>query len=315
MRILAIAFVTILVVASAASAAPLLRESAVVDADVIRLGDLFEGVGNKADIAVAPAPGLGRRGIYDAAWLQAVTRANRIPWKPTSRFDRIIVERASQTLGANDIEIALKAAVAKARAQQGLRGKTEIDLDNRGIHIFVAPGTRPKIQVRDLWMDRESHRFAASLVVPSGNGAPVLTKVSGRLFEVTRIPALTRRMAPGEAVRKDDLRWIEVRADLIAPDTVATPKQILGLMPRRSIRPDAPLRQGNFRAPILVKKGSLVTIVLQARQMVLTVRGRATEDGAAGDVIKVINTRSHQTVDAVVDGPTQVVINTVMAAR
>jgi hypothetical protein len=119
MRRLAAAFVIIplLAASTAAGAVPVLRDSVIVDEDLIRLGDLFDGIGEKADVAVAPAPRLGRRGIYDAAWLLSVARTHDLSWKPQSRFDRIIVERASLTIGAREIETALKAALAGAFRQ------------------------------------------------------------------------------------------------------------------------------------------------------------------------------------------------------
>ena len=75
-----------------------LRGSTVVDDTVIRLGDLFRNVGEKADIAVAYAPAPGRRAVFDVQWLTQVARSHRIRWGALSRYDRVVIKRASQTI-------------------------------------------------------------------------------------------------------------------------------------------------------------------------------------------------------------------------
>ena len=70
-----------------------------------------------------------------------------------------------------------------------------------------------------------------------------------------------------------------------------------------------PIREGDLRAPIVVARGSLVGMTLTTPNMVLTAQGRAIEDGAMGQVIKVMNTQSKTTVDAVVEGPGRVVVS------
>ena len=54
------------------------------------------------------------------------------------------------------------------------------------------------------------------------------------------------------------------------------------------------------KTPIMVAKNSLVTVRLQNERMQLTVQGRALEDGAEGDVVRVMNTSSNTVVSAVV---------------
>ncbi len=308
----------VLAVPPGAGATPILRDAVVVDDDVIRLGDLFDNVPDKADVAVAPAPRMGRRGIYDAAWLLSVARAHDIPWKPQTRFDRVVVERASQTVGAAQIEAAVRTAVIGALAEKGRSTNVQVGLDNRNQRLHIAPGLRPDIQVRDLWIDSESDRFTARLAIPSGDRGDrpaVAAKVSGRVFEVTEVPVLRRPVARGEVVTEADIEWSEVRADLVKRDTVTEAKQILGMTPRRRAPAKMPLKSGDFGPPVVVEKGNIVTMVLETPTMVLTAQGRAAEDGAKGSVIKVMNTQSHKVVEAIVDGPFRVVVGVPAAAQ
>ena len=77
-------------------------------------------------------------------------------------------------------------------------------------------------------------------------------------------------------------------------------QSVIGKGPRRPIGLDQPIRSGDLREPVTVKKNSLVTISLRTERMVLTAQGRALEDGATGNVIRVMNTKSNTVINAVV---------------
>jgi len=52
----------------------------------------------------------------------------------------------------------------------------------------------------------------------------------------------------------------------------------------------------------LVSKGSLVTIILKKPGLSLTSQGRALQNGADGDTIRISNTNTSRTIEAVVIG-------------
>ncbi len=56
-------------------------------------------------------------------------------------------------------------------------------------------------------------------------------------------------------------------------------------------------------ADAAVRRGESVTLVYQSPGMSLTMRARALEDGAVGQPVRLLNTASNRTIDAVVTGP------------
>ena len=70
--------------------------------------------------------------------------------------------------------------------------------------------------------------------------------------------------------------------------------------PRRPIRPDRPVRAADLREPVLVRKNSLVVLRLETERMVLTSQGRALQDGAGGQIIRVMNTKSNTIINGMV---------------
>ena len=57
------------------------------------------------------------------------------------------------------------------------------------------------------------------------------------------------------------------------------------------------------------KKGDLVIMVLKKGALNLTTKGKALDNGAKGDMVRILNTNSRQTIEAQVTGPQKVTIS------
>ncbi len=75
------------------------------------------------------------------------------------------------------------------------------------------------------------------------------------------------------------------------------------------MQPGRPLRIADLMKPEVVQRNETVMLVYRVPGIMLTVRGKATEGGAEGDVISVLNEQSKRTVQGVVTGPGRVVIS------
>jgi flagella basal body P-ring formation protein FlgA len=60
---------------------------------------------------------------------------------------------------------------------------------------------------------------------------------------------------------------------------------------------------GRTMADAAVRRGESVSLVYQMPGMAIALRARALEDGAVGQPIRLLNTASNRTIDAVVTGP------------
>ena len=109
----------------------------------------------------------------------------------------------------------------------------------------------------------------------------------------------------------DDLAALERRPrDEIGRDLVGKAEQAVGLAARAPMQPGRPLRVADLMKPELVQRNETVTLVYEVPGITLTVRGKAAERGAEGDVISVLNEQSKRTVQGVVVGPGRVIIST-----
>jgi flagella basal body P-ring formation protein FlgA len=117
------------------------------------------------------------------------------------------------------------------------------------------------------------------------------------------LPVPARRIMPGEVISIRDVDWIQVRDERGLGDVLTEAESLIGQTPRRTLPAGQPVRVRDVAAPITVGKNSSVSMIFETANMTLLARGRALQDGAVGDTIRVINTQSNRTIDAVVAAP------------
>ncbi len=295
----ALALILVAMSPVAAWAEALLRPSAMIDGPVVTLGDLWDNVGAKAKTPIARSPAPGRRVTVNAEWLAQTARAYGVDWRPASNFDQIVVERNGITIDHDKIEQALRAALA----DEDLGPNAEIELSNRGTEIVVPVDSGTKIGVRDMNYDRRINRFTATLEVPEGSPTAVRTQVAGRIYQMLKVPVLTRPVNRGEVISAADITTLKVRADQVRRDVMTDPAGMVGMTPKEPLRAGQMVGSNDLQKPIAVARGALVTMVLKFGPMTLTAQGRAAEPGAVGDLIRVANSNTNQVVEAKVDGP------------
>ncbi|HET8727494.1 MAG TPA: flagellar basal body P-ring formation chaperone FlgA [Alphaproteobacteria bacterium] len=296
----------IFVFAVASANATTLRPRAEVVGDRVTLGDLFDGLEpNRAAIAIAQAPAPGRQIALDTGWIAQVARAYRIDWQGAALHRQIVLTRKSHRLGADAVVAEIEASIAG----QVPEGKLEIQLDNRGVDIHLPLDAPPSLRVRDLSYDRSSGRFAGTVVAPADGRPLVQLAVTGRAVSIVEVPVVTRRISRDETIGAADIGWIEVTSDRAGLDVIMDAGDLVGMSPRRALAAMTPVRVHDVERPIDVKRGDAVTMTLQSGALVLTARGRALDQGARGQVIRVINVDSNRTVEAVVAGPNLVSVS------
>jgi len=77
---------------------------------------------------------------------------------------------------------------------------------------------------------------------------------------------------------------------------------------RAGLQPGRPLRTADLMKPDLVQRNESVTLVYEVPGIVLTIRGKAADGGAEGDVISVLNEQSKRVVQGVIIGPGRVAV-------
>lgn len=294
--------------AAAVAAVPALKSEVVVTGALVRIGDLVEHAGPAANVAVFRAPDLGQTGAVAAARVLEALRGHGVLLVDTRDITEVAVTRSSRVITAKAIEERIIQALA---GRYGL-GEAEnltvaVDRDLRPIQVEVSAGA--DLQVARAAYDPRTGRFDISFELPGSAVARQLNlRFTGSASESVAVPILTRALARGDVVKQFDVATERRPKNTAGPDVLTRPTDIVGLAARHALRPGQPLKAGDLMKPELVQRNEPVTIVYETPGIVLSVRGKALETGAEGDLVNVLNVQSKRTLQAVVSGPGRVTI-------
>ena len=284
------------------------RDRVTVRGDVVHLGDLFTNTGDKSQAVVDQAPKPGSETVYDVNRLHALASAHGLVWRAHSWSEHVVVERAAQHIG----EAEILAAVRESLEDQNIEGKWDLEVASRGLSLTVPTTDAPRLSVTSLRYSRRTGHFIATVGTGSGDNEGAHVTVSGQVERLIEVPTLNRRMVNGDVIRRGDIAWTDMRVDQVSRNIVTDAERLMGMTPKRAIAPERPIRSADIRPPRLVVKGAIVTMILKTPHMVLTSKGRALENGALGETIRVRNTQSKTIIEGEVmpQGAVQVTATT-----
>ena len=298
-----IAALALLLGATQALAAPMLANRSVVIDPRVRLGDLFKNVEEKAGIEIDVAPAPGQSVTYYSHQLLGYAKAHGLRWRPSSNLDRVIIERAGQAVPREVIEAEVRRHLAEAHVPADY----ELDFPFRSLRLFVAIDQAPSVRLENFAFEAQTGSFSATASAPADEKSAERQPIGGRIHALTDVPVLNRRVQPGEAIRAADVGWAKLRASMLNRSNILDPRDLIGQTPTRMLFENQPMRMGDTKPLIVVARNETVTMTFQTPRMTLTTQGKALDDGAKGDTIRVTNIKSARVIEATVVGPNQVV--------
>jgi len=283
---------------------PTLKREAVVSGDLVRIGDLIDGAGPAAGIAIFRAPDIGETGSVPAYQVLAAARAYGIERVDTRGNNEVAVTRAGRLLGAKDIEAAI-ARTLVARGGVPDAHDLTVTLDREPQPLRLQSGG--DLRALYTYYNARSGRFDITFELADEAARRSTERYSGYAIETLPVAVTLRPLARGEIVRAADVTIErQPRADFRAGAPATTDPA--GLAARNPLRAGQALRASDLMRPEIVQRNEAVTLVYEAPGLVLTVRGKAIDPGAEGDVISVLNSQSHRTVQGTVVGPARVIV-------
>ncbi len=288
---------------------PMLKAEAVITGDIVRIGDLVEHAGIVANIPIFRAPDLGATGTVPANAVIEAVRAHALIGLDTGGFSEVVVTRLSRTIPAKEIEDWVADALSRQFAL-GAPKDIAVNLERELRAIQVEPSAKGEPRVTRLNFDARSGRFDATIEIPTGAINRGNLRLSGRAAATVDVVTVLRPIERGTLIKSADVQVERRPRAEIGRDIVSDSEQAVGLAARTALQPGRPLRMAELMKPELVQRNETVTLIYEVPGIVLTVRGKAAEGGAEGDVISVLNEQTKRTVQGVVVGAGRVVIST-----
>jgi flagella basal body P-ring formation protein FlgA len=286
---------------------PVLKASAVVTGPLVTVGDLVENAGIIAKVPIFRAPELGTTGSVPAAAVADAVRTHALIGLDTAGLEEVQVTRAARAIPAKEIEAAVAEALAD-KYQLGPAKDVRVDFDRTLQAIFVEPSALAEPRVARIAYDPRSGRFDASLDLPTGATSRGTLRLSGRAVATAEVIVTAHAIDRGAVVKDADI-VLERRARAeVGREPLANRDLVIGMAARASLPEGRILHTPDLMKPELVQRNETVTLTYDMPGIALTVRGKAMEAGAEGDVVAVLNEQSKRTLQGVVIGPGRVAI-------
>lgn len=288
----------------AANTAVALHGDSELSGATVRLSDLFSGVPAVIDRDIAQAPPPGKSATYEAPVLEKLAEKYRLDWQAGNAADHVTLTSASTRIALED----MRGALVRKIQENGVRGDVDINFDGHVGDIDLPANQSDHFELKNFDFDAVSKRFHADMVAGKGSGAVNLS-LAGHALVKRHVPVLAHHLDGGSVIVMTDIDWITVPDERITANTVTSADQLVGREVRHALS-DGDLIHTNDVIPArLVTRGSLVTLKIETPFMQLTSQGRALQDGAEGEAVRVNNTQSNRMVEGVVTGPGEVSVH------
>jgi flagellar basal body P-ring formation protein FlgA len=280
-------------------ARPALRPAASVIGEIVRIGDLVANAGAVADVAIFRAPDLGETGSVPTASVLEAIRPHHLLGLNTQNITEVAVTRVARSIPSKEIE----AQIARYFAAQFVLGRPEdiaITFDRELRTVNVEPSVTGDLRIARAAYDQRSMHFDVVFELPGGASRAPL-RFTGKLYAAVAVAILERPLARGETIKESDV-LIERRPKTEFANDTAPVQGVIGMAARQPLRAGQAIRRGDVMKPELVQRNDTVTILYEVPGITLTMRGKAMDAGAEGDIISVQNLQSQRTIQGTVAG-------------
>lgn len=185
-------------------------------------------------------------------------------------------------------------AVSKEFVEQGMGDNIELEFFGGQTAFSFENAEEAKIMVTDLNIGEEQNKFTATAEIFVDGKKAADTKLFGRYFEMVEVWLPVKDIDRDTVIKKEDLAKVKIRANRLRDDSVTDINDLLGKQTVRKIKADRPIMQKDIRDEILITKNKVVTAIYTYKGLQITSKVEALEDGAKGQRIKLLNTKSQK---------------------
>lgn len=193
--------------------------------------------------------------------------------------------------------IDLVKAIEKEFAEQGIANTVELEIFGGKTDFAFDDAKDVKILISDLKAD-DNNKFTTNAEIFADGVSVGKTDLLGRFFVMKEIYVPTRDIAKDEVITSDALKTVLVRENRLKEDGLVDVDDIVGKQAVRLLKAEKNISKRDIRNEIVVKKGQVLTIIYRNKGLQITSKMEALEDGAKGDLVKFINTKSAKEVVA-----------------
>src|SRR6266851_191206 len=208
-------------------AAPVLRASVNVTADVVRIGDVIDNAGTTGSLKVAS--------------VLSALQAHQVIGVDTRDLKEISVTRLARTLESKDIELQVARAL-EHRGGLGEAANLSLTFDRDVQDLRLDASNSGAMQATSARFDPRSGRFDVSFEIANDNvSTPTRLRFSGSAIETVEAAVLARGIERNEVIKSSDV-VVERRPKAEVGGDVASRDRAIGMQARKQLRAGQALR-------------------------------------------------------------------------
>lgn len=151
-----------------------------------------------------------------------------------------------------------------------------------------------------IWVVREAGNATPARPANVARPANQAPAIAGEKQEA-EILVLLRDIDRGQRIAEGDLDWAPAASARAARNVATDIGLVVGMELRRSLKAGQPLQTSDLKQPTLIRRGEPVRLIYASPGLTLTVDGQAQGDAGKGESVRVLNTYSKRTIDAVAE--------------
>ncbi|MDP3736672.1 MAG: flagellar basal body P-ring formation chaperone FlgA [Hyphomonadaceae bacterium] len=151
---------------------------------------------------------------------------------------------------------------------------------------------------KPIWVTRATGNAPPAKVANPARQANAASQIASE-SEPAEILVLVRDIARGQRISDGDLEWVDAPANRTARNGATDMDAAIGMETKRALKAGQPILKTDLKQASLIKKGQPVKLVYAAPGMRLTVEGQAQNDAGKGEGVRILNSYSKRTVEAV----------------
>lgn len=143
-------------------------------------------------------------------------------------------------------------------------------------------------------------RFRADLLFYSNSRLVQTVRVSADITVVAPVVAAVRSIARNDIITPEDVTLTTSDISHLPDSVLHSTAAVIGKQAKTAIRSGTPLESAMIEPRAIVSRGEIVTLYIDRQQFSISTRGRALQDGAVGESIRVANLASDKNVYGIV---------------
>jgi flagella basal body P-ring formation protein FlgA len=122
------------------------------------------------------------------------------------------------------------------------------------------------------------------------------------------VPVLSRSLKAGDIISSTDMSYIDVRQRDLPKGALSQIADLQGMAAAKALIAGRPIRNVDIALPRMVDRGEMVTLFYNEGPVSLSIKGKALQNGAQGEMVRIVNLSSNKQLQGMVTGMNQVTI-------